>query len=63
MSNVRPDMRRHPSGRPIRPQVKRQQTAARCPYEGPLSPGLVRKQPKDAMGFVVYRENDDGTPR
>jgi len=56
-------MRRHPSGRPIRPQVKRQQTAARCPYEGPLSPGLVRKQPKDAMGFVVYRENDDGTPR
>jgi hypothetical protein len=55
------DRRKHPSGKPIRPDRETRIPVLRCPYDEPLTPGLRRKTGTPAIGFraVICRDDDD----
>lgn len=44
---------RHPSGRPFRRAPVCRLSIVRAPRDEPLTPGLRRDQPEDAIGFLV----------
>lgn len=53
------DRKPHPSGRPIRKQDKRMLGFNRRPYDEPLTPGLRKQEPANAIGFTAKITADD----
>lgn len=59
MSERRPG---HPSGRPIRKDGRRALGFTRRPFDEPLTPGLRKSAPANAIGFraeIVSRDDDE----
>jgi hypothetical protein len=50
---------KHPSGRPIRQVLRGIISQPRCPYDGPLSPGLRRNEFAQAIGFTASLSSED----
>lgn len=51
--------KKHPSGRPIRKDEKKNLSIYRNPGIGPLVPRLQLPQPKDAIGFHHFVIKDE----
>jgi hypothetical protein len=56
-----PDIKKHPSGRPIVRHERKGMPIERNPGIGPLCPRLRAPEPKDAIGFhhFLIRDSDD----
>lgn len=50
-------MNKHPSGKPINRQTKKLLGFIRIPYSEPLTPGLRKSQPTNAIGFTAVLHN------
>lgn len=50
---------RHPSGKPIAAPKYGVVNRPRCPFEGPLSPGLQRNGFTEAVGFTANLSSGD----
>lgn len=60
----RPKARQHPSGRPVVRGALKSYPTPRFPHDEPLTPGLRRPDPAQAIGFTVdflpgYDPEDD----
>lgn len=55
------EIKKHPSGRPIRHDKCKGRPIWRVPDSGPVTPGLRRKELQPAIGFTVgnYHSQDD----
>lgn len=53
------DIKKHPSGRPIRKQETRGLPIMRNPGVGPYLPRLQQPEPKDAIGFHRFIIRDE----
>lgn len=54
-----PSRPKHPSGRPVPRDAYRRLPILRVPGEGPLTPGLRRRELASAIGFRIERASDD----
>ena len=56
------DRKPHPSGRPIRKEFVKRLSFSRVPYNEPLTPGLRKPQPTNAIGFTAELFSSDSKP-
>lgn len=54
-----PSRPKHPSGRPVKRDAYCRLPILRIPGEGPLTPGLRRRDLASAIGFRIERDSDD----